>query len=85
MAAANPPMASAINAAANPDGSGVATVGLTHSPQVDVAAGGVRRRRGATRGGGHGARASALACGHRRARAPAGAGPQRGPLCQPVV
>ena len=32
--------ASVINAAANPDGSGVATVGLTHSPQIDVTASG---------------------------------------------
>ena len=42
--------ASLANAAANPDGSGVALVGLTHSPQLDAAAGGARggsRRRGA--------------------------------------
>ncbi|KAI8466153.1 MAG: hypothetical protein J3K34DRAFT_524758 [Monoraphidium minutum] len=37
--AAATPMSAALNAAQNPDGSGAATVGLTHSPHIDATAG----------------------------------------------
>ncbi|KIZ00163.1 hypothetical protein MNEG_7797 [Monoraphidium neglectum] len=41
--------ASMLNAAGNPDGSGTATVGLTHSPQIDVTAGAVSVNLGLSR------------------------------------